>query len=566
MKERLRGDSWKINWNNWSKEIFERSSKENKLILLSLSAVWCHWCHVMDETTYSEPEIIRTINENFIPVRVDVDQRPDIAERYNFGGYPTFAFLNSKGDIILGGTYVPPEQFKEILKEVAELAKNEDLNKETTSIFQSIFKPSETEPNQKVIWDILDLVTTMYDRVYGGFGVQPKFPIPDALLFLENMYVLTNQQGIKTMVCKTLDNIVNGLFDKEEGGFFRYSVTRDWSTPHYEKMLDTNSNLLLIYSNAFILFHEEKYLKIANKTFEYILNKLYDKNEKLFYGSQDADEEYYKLSLSERKKVKEPIVDKTFYAYQNSLCADSILRFGIITENKELIELSKEVTYKIIEKFYNDKGITHIQNEKLYLLNDNIYFLKLLLDLYQTTFEEIFLKKANEIANKIIENFFDKNFFLLKDKIETQEDFGLLKEPYFPIHENSLAVAELKILGEIQRNEAFSNFSKKIASVLSSIYQKYSIFASQLGSSLILYLNPIEIKLVSEEKTKYENLLIKNKIIIYPNVFITYTKPNEVYSKEGIYVCKDNLCYPPIQNEDELIKLIRKINYEFINY
>jgi uncharacterized protein YyaL (SSP411 family) len=566
MKERLRGDSWKINWSSWSKEIFERSSKENKLILLSLSAVWCHWCHVMDETTYSEPEIIRTINENFIPVRVDVDQRPDIAERYNFGGYPTFAFLNSKGDIILGGTYVPPEQFKEILKEVVALAKNEDLNKETTSVIQSIFKPSETEPNQKVIWDILDLVTTMYDRVYGGFGVQPKFPIPDALLFLENMYILTNQQGIKTMVCKTLDNIVNGLFDKEEGGFFRYSVTRDWSTPHYEKMLDTNSNLLLIYSNAFILFHEEKYLKIANKTFECILNKLYDKNEKLFYGSQDADEEYYKLSLSERKKVKEPIVDKTFYAYQNSLCADSILRFGIITENKELIELSKEVTYKIIEKFYNDKGITHIQNEKLYLLHDNIYFLKLLLDLYQTTFEEIFFKKANEIANKIIENFFDKNFFLLKDKIETQEDFGLLKEPYFPIHENSLAVAELKILGEIQRNEAFSNFSKKIASVLSSIYQKYSIFASQLGSSLILFLNPIEIKLVSEEKTKYENLLIKNKIIIYPNVFITYTKPNEVYSKEGIYVCKDNLCFPPIQNEDELIKLIRKINYEFINY
>ena len=348
MKERLRGDSWKINWNNWSKEVFERSSKENKLILLSLSAIWCHWCHVMDETTYSDPEIIKIINENFIPVRVDVDQRPDIAERYNFGGYPTFAFLNSRGDIILGGTYVPPEQFKEILKEVVELAKNEDLNKETTSVIQSIFKPSETEPNQKVIWDILDLVTTMYDRVYGGFGVQPKFPIPDALLFLENMYVLTNQQGIKTMVCKTLNNIVNGLFDKEEGGFFRYSVTRDWSTPHYEKMLDTNSNLLLIYSIAFALFHEEKYLKIANKTFEYILNKLYDKNEKLFYGSQDADEEYYKLSLSERKKVKEPIVDKTFYAYQNSLCADSILRFGIITKNKELIELSKEVTYKII--------------------------------------------------------------------------------------------------------------------------------------------------------------------------------------------------------------------------
>jgi Highly conserved protein containing a thioredoxin domain len=347
------------------------------------------------------------------------------------------------------------------------------------------------------------------------------------------------------MICKTLDNIYNGLFDKEEGGFFRYSVTRDWNTPHYEKMLDTNSNLLLAYTNAYILFHDDKYLKIAEKTLEYILNKLYDKNEKLFFGSQDADEEYYKLKLDERKKVQEPIVDKTFYAYQNSLCTSSILRFGLLTNKEELLELSKEITYRIVEKFLDNKGVKHLINEELYLLTDNIYLLKLLLELYQITSEKEFIFKANFIANKVIENFFDENFSLLKDKIETQEDVGLLKEPYFPIHENALAIAEFKILGKILDNEIFLDLSKKIASALSSNYQKYSIFASQLGSSLILYLNPIETKLISEQETKYKSLL--NKLLIYPNIFIVYDKPNEIYPKEGIYICKDKLCYPPLQ-------------------
>lgn len=112
MKERIRGNAWKINWHEWSKEAFEKARKENKLILLSLSGVWCHWCHVMDETTYSDEEVIKLINENFIPIRVDVDERPDISERYNFGGYPTFAFLTYEGNLITGGTYIPPEQFK----------------------------------------------------------------------------------------------------------------------------------------------------------------------------------------------------------------------------------------------------------------------------------------------------------------------------------------------------------------------------------------------------------------------------------------------------------------------
>lgn len=109
-----------IRWRDWSTEAFEGARKSGRLLLLDLSAAWCHWCHVMDETTYADPVVIRTVNEKFIPVRVDIDKRPDISERYNRGGFPTTAFLSDRGETIWGGTYVPPDDMKEIMKAVLE--------------------------------------------------------------------------------------------------------------------------------------------------------------------------------------------------------------------------------------------------------------------------------------------------------------------------------------------------------------------------------------------------------------------------------------------------------------
>jgi len=250
MKERIRGNAWKINWHEWSKEAFEKARKENKLILLSLSGVWCHWCHVMDETTYSDEEVIKLINENFIPIRVDVDERPDISERYNFGGYPTFAFLTYEGNLITGGTYIPPEQFKEILKDIIELSKSEKLKDLYQQQHIKRAMPQKGEVNSKIIWDIADILINSFDDVYGGFGIDAKFPLTDSIIFLENMYLLTKKEGFKIMFNKTLKGMLNGIYDNVEGGFFRYSVTRDWKSPHYEKMLETNSNLIKAIFNC----------------------------------------------------------------------------------------------------------------------------------------------------------------------------------------------------------------------------------------------------------------------------------------------------------------------------
>lgn len=567
MKERIRGNAWKINWHEWNKETFEKAKKENKLILLSLSGVWCHWCHVMDETTYSDEEIIKLINENFIPVRVDVDERPDISERYNFGGYPTFAFLTSEGNLITGGTYIPPEQFKEILKDMIELSKSEKLKDLYQQQQVKRVSPPKGEINSKIVWDVADILINSFDDVYGGFGIDSKFPISDAILFLENMYLLTKKEGFKIMFSKTLKGILNGIYDPIEGGFYRYSVTRDWKTPHYEKMLETNSNLLKVFSIAYHLTKDENYKQACEKTLSYLLNKLFDQNEKLFYASQDADEEYYKKDLEERKKLKEPYKDPNLYTCYNSICADSLLYFGIMFERNDLIQLSIEIAENLINNRLREKGVIHSIKTNISYLNDNLLLLKLINDIYQITFDEKYLSYIDSICKILINNFIDE-YGLFKDKIPEENDFGLLKESYHPIQDNSIAVRELYLAGEILKNDQYKNLAKNVASMLSASYSRFGVFASTFANSLLFILSPVEARFVFSSKEKAIDNAKILKFIVHPSIFSYYIdieKNKDQYEREGIYICKGVTCYPPEIDAIKLNNLIEKINLQIIS-
>ncbi len=561
MNERIRGNAWKINWYEWNKEAFEKAKNENKLVLLSLAGVWCHWCHVMDETTYSDEEVIKLINENFIPIRVDVDERPDISERYNFGGYPTFAFLTSEGDVITGGTYVQPQQFKEILKEIIEISKKRDIKELLASSVTRKKEIKKTNPNEKIIWDIVDILISYFDESHGGFGIEPKFPLSEALLFLAHMYEVTGKEGFKIMVRRSIEGMINGLFDKIEGGFFRYSVSRDWRTPHYEKMLDTNSNILKVLSYSYYLFKDPQLKDIVEKTSEYLLNNLRDKELGLFYSSQDADEIYYSLSLEERRRREKPYIDRNIYSCKNALCAEAFFYAGICLERKDYIEISKQVLNRLLEDFYSQEDVLHAKHINKSFLDDNIYLLNLLLRFYSYDLDNTLLTKAVELSKKIINGFMDENGLFMDSK--RYEDIGLLKESYNPINENSLAMKAFYILGELSNSEELKQVSTTIASIFSSNYQNYSIFASSFADSLLFVLNPIEVRLVFDKKESVK-IIEDSKIVLHPQVYLKFVdfsseKAKAEYNKEGIYVCKGNVCYPPVENSQDLLNLIRKI-------
>jgi uncharacterized protein YyaL (SSP411 family) len=179
----------KVSWLQWNEESFKKAKELDKPILLGISAVWCHWCHVMDQTTYSDSEVARLIEDKFVPIRVDRDQRPDIDKRYNMGGWPSTAFLTPDGEILTGGTYIPPQQMKALLEHISRFYKKNKNNLE--SRIKELEK-EKTEPpsieyglDREVFLSVIDGLTleiaSQFDSLHGGFGNAPKFPHSGAL-------------------------------------------------------------------------------------------------------------------------------------------------------------------------------------------------------------------------------------------------------------------------------------------------------------------------------------------------------------------------------------------------
>ena len=371
-----------IRWREWSKAAFDQAAKESKLVLLDLSAVWCHWCHVMDGTTYSDKDVADTINRSFIPVRVDIDERPDISERYNRGGFPTTAFLSDRAESIWGATYVPPADMKRIMKSVLAAKASGEIDRalEKTRL-QYLDISKRFRPRQDIeagaISSVFEDIFSIYDVEFGGFGTQPKFPHPDALDLLLHEYIATGDKDLSKAVERTLDMMVEGIFDQVEGGLFRYSVTRDWRTPHYEKMLETNLGFLRNLVHASIALDSKRYADLARQDVKYILKWLRDSRNGGFYGSQEADEGFYKLSPEARSKADAPPVDKRIYAGWNAEAISTLIEAGALLGEPSWIEAGLGAWKYTLENLWNpDLGlIRHMVNHKDYLFEDQVAFL-----------------------------------------------------------------------------------------------------------------------------------------------------------------------------------------------
>lgn len=482
----------------WGREAFEKAKKDRKPILLDLTAVWCHWCHVMDSTSYSDDDIAKIINDFFIPVKVYIDKRPDLRERYNMGGFPSTVFLDSDGRIIAGETYVPPERLKLVLESVksAYKSRSDNAKKRMTEAAEKGIKEKEIGKhsiNEEIIKEILLSIEDNFDSFYGGFGVQPKFPSSDALDLLLIRYKKSKNKKYMDMYLKTLDGMYEGIYDKTGFGFFRYSVTRDWKMPHYEKMLDTNAGLLRNYAAAFDITKDNKYKRIAEETMEYITRFLSNQADGGFYGSQDADEEFYRLKAEEREKRKQPSVDRTIYIDWNSMMVSSYIKAGIILNDGKATEFAVKTTDFILKNCYSGKnGLFHFFDGKANvtgLLSDNIYFLNCLIDAYSATQSKKYLETIKELGELILSKFYDEKNHGFFDRVPEQEDLGALKRRDKHFLENSFCAVVLLRMHLLTKEERYRQAAENTLLYFADSCLSFGYFAAMYAIAADMMLN-----------------------------------------------------------------------------
>ena len=301
-----------VNWYAWGQEALDKARAENKPILLSIGYSACHWCHVMEHESFENEEIARLMNENFVNIKVDREERPDLDQIYQLtvqllgrsGGWPLTVFLTPDQRPFFAGTYFPPAprhgmpSFPHILDAVADAYRSqpEQVANTATSMLGELRRTGLAEESRDLLThEILESayrrIAKNYDQVNGGFGGAPKFPPAMTLEFFLHMYYRTRSEDALEMVKHTAHKMAEGgMYDQLGGGFHRYSVDAKWLVPHFEKMLYDNALLSRLYLHVYQITKDESARRRAEETLDYVAREMTDARGG-FYSSQDADSE-----------------------------------------------------------------------------------------------------------------------------------------------------------------------------------------------------------------------------------------------------------------------------------
>jgi uncharacterized protein YyaL (SSP411 family) len=363
-----------VDWYPWGEEAINKARRENKVIFLSIGYSSCHWCHVQAHESFEDPKIAKLLNDNYVSIKVDREERPDIDEVYmksvvamtGSGGWPLSVFLTPKLEPFYGGTYFPPVSsggmpaFSTVLESISRAWKS-DKKKIADSAAQmklaltEMYKTEGTkgEISEDVLDDAFASLCISFDEQNGGFGSAPKFPMPSNLFFLLRYFKRTGKNAGLQMVTKTLQKMASGgVYDQLGGGFHRYSTDRFWLVPHFEKMLYDNALLASAYTEGYLVTKDENFRKIATETLDWTLSEMTDP-EGGFWSAKDADSPegegaYYVWSKKEiveelRKSSQSDREAEIFCSYY-SVTEEGNFERGksILTSRKDPIALSKE--------------------------------------------------------------------------------------------------------------------------------------------------------------------------------------------------------------------------------
>jgi uncharacterized protein len=524
-----------VNWREWAPAAFEEARSLDRPILLAISAVWCHWCHVMDETTYSEPAVIASINSAYLPIRVDNDVRPDVNNRYNMGGWPTTAFLTPEGDILTGATYLPPEAMLAALQRVESFYRGnrpeiaaqvlEGRKRAASAVASSA---GTLDPG--LVDAVLAAVVNSYDRTYGGFGGSPKFPQADALALLAEQARRRSDPELLEMARFTLRQMAGGgTYDHVEGGFFRYSTTQDWSVPHFEKMLEDHAGLV----TALALAGEGSILDSATGYLDRVLR---DPKTGLYAGSQDADEEYYSLDATGRSGREAPYVDRRVYSSWNCMLAVAYLeadarlgRPGLRAEAAALLDSLFASSYSAAGGMLHAEGAGG-------LLGDQAWALLAAVRACSAGLGGRWLARAEELAAHLEAAYADPELGGYFDR-PAGDEVGRLGDRLKPIGENSVIATALCELEVLAGGGGHADRGRRALESVAALPHRYGLMAAGWARAYDRHLGkPVKVTTSNPE-------LARVALDVGPYAVIEPGAP------DNAVVCLGTLCLAPVKDE-----------------
>ena len=585
-----------IQWADWNKETFRAAREEDKLILLDLTAVWCHACHVMDETTYEDPTIVDLLNTTFISIRVDTDQRPDIEVRYRHGGWPTTSILLPSGEIVFQANFLAPEDLQEALLESEALYRENkhELITQAAAIWAKVedARKHRTRPTGTIDEAMIEHTTSSieysFDAVNGGFRDKPKFFEPEAISFLLGRYHYTDKVSFKHMALLTLQQQRN-LLDPIWGGFYRYAANADWTQPHFEKMLPLQAVNISNYLEAYQVTGDEDYRVVAEETMAYVRRFLADRRGRGFFASQDADvknvtgsplssmsgEEYFRLGKTERLKVGLPSVDRTIYTGWNGLILQGFLKSHQVLGEPEILKLSLEILNHLYrQRYVPGKGMVHreVDGELLEfgLLGDQVLFAGALVEAAFTTGDMSYIEKAERLTQDFVRLLEDHQGGGLYDRPAHASAEGLLKFPHKSLAENLRAVILLSNLHYITENQVYRDVAERTLHYVFGVSEVPPLGLS--GLAIVRFLKyPVHIVIVGSKHDKATMLLFQEGGKLYapgkivrlldPAIDslkigdITFPKLNEPKA----YICTNTMCSEPFHEASEFSARYREL-------
>ena len=477
-----------VDWYSWGEEALARAKKEDKPILLSIGYSSCHWCHVMEKESFENEATAQIMNERFINIKVDREERPDLDELYmnavqvmtGGGGWPMTVFLTPDLVPFHAGTYFPPEDrrgmpgFPKVLVVVSDYYRNhrEEVGKVEAQMRDALlqmveFVPSQEAMDEKILVKAFETFESQFDSTYGGFGRAPKFPSSMTLSFLLKYWKRTGSKRALEMVEKTLEKMANGgIYDHLGGGFHRYSVDERWLIPHFEKMLYDNALLSRTYFETYQATRKERYRHVAEEVLHYVIREM-KSPEGGFYSTQDADSEgeegkFYVWTRDQTKEVlgKEKgtpfcanygiTPQGNFEGGSSVLNIDSSLEktsqlYGIpILELEEVLEEGRK-------KLFNEreKRVKPGRDEKI-LTSWNGLMISSFIDGFKVTHNEEYLNVARKAAHFILKKMRkDGHLMRVFNKGECQvkgysEDYAFFIQGLIDLYEATFEIEWLK--------------------------------------------------------------------------------------------------------------------------